>query len=346
MLKDRLNLVRAHAPPLLLLLVLGLGLLGGGLYGWKLRHEAAIDKASPAAPLPPAAAEPAAEGTASELVAEEGPAPATDAQPVPPGEQTQKQNQAPPAQSEPKPATAPQTDPSAQRGATAGRGESENTAAQASARQQDLNTYVLDVIKTYGGGHYPYLLDTNYASYNGVTTNLYYQGQLLAKAHPSGNRASHCVGITFEVFLRAIQARNRAAGLADSSFNGMSYDDMYDFLLTWYVAKGPKQQCNLAVAIEKYGLGHRLHDWKAAKAGDFIDFSRTNGTGHAAIFINWIRRDGEIIGLRYWSSQESTGGIAYQEEYFNLPSPSGRPYGSIRQDKVYLARVGPIDKYR
>ncbi|NLW16999.1 MAG: hypothetical protein GX033_05040 [Firmicutes bacterium] len=210
--------------------------------------------------------------------------------------------------------------------------------AGTSARQQDLNIYVLNAISTYAGGYYPYLLDNNYATYNGVTSNICYQGHLLLKAHPSGNRASHCVGITFEVFFKAMRARNRAAGLEQDDFNGMSLAAMSDFMLRWYVA-GPKDTHNLAVAIEKYGLGRRITNFSSAKTGDFIDFSRSNGTGHAAVLIDWIKRDGEIIGLRYWSSQESTGGISYAEEYF-------QPHGSIRRDRVYIGRVGPINSYR
>lgn len=213
--------------------------------------------------------------------------------------------------------------------------------ASTTAKQQDLNTYVLNVINTYRGRSYPYLLDNNYATYNGVTSNIYYQGSLLSRAHPSGSRASHCVGITFEVFFKAMQARNKAAGLALDNFNGMSTAAMTDFMLKWYVA-GPKEQNNLALAIERYGLGQRITNLSAAKAGDFIDFSRTNGTGHAAVLINWIKRDGKIVGLRYWSSQESTGGIAYVEEYFT----GGNSYGSIRRDRVYIGRVGPINNYR
>ena len=213
--------------------------------------------------------------------------------------------------------------------------------ASATVRQQELNTYVLNAIKDYTVGRYPYLVNTDYANYNGVTRNVYYQGHLLAKAHPSGNRASHCVGITFEVFMKAMRARNQAAGLNTESFNGMSASTMNDFMLKWYVA-GPKAQNNLALAIESYGLGQRITNLASAKAGDFIDFSRTNGTGHAAVLIGWIWQDGKIIGLRYWSSQESTGGIAYTEEYF----ADENAFGGVRRDRVYIGRVGPIAGYR
>jgi len=216
--------------------------------------------------------------------------------------------------------------------------EQHQDTASAEARLQDLNIYVLNAISTYAGGRYPYLLDNNYATYNGVTSNIYYKGRLLLKAHPSGNRASHCVGITFEVFVKAMRARNKAAGLDQDDFNGMSFQAMTDFMLRWYVA-GPKDTHNLAVAIEKYGLGQRITNLSSAKAGDFIDFSRTNGTGHAAVLIAWIKRGGEIIGLRYWSSQESTGGISYAEEYFH-------PHGKVRRDRVFIGRVGPIANYR
>lgn len=209
-----------------------------------------------------------------------------------------------------------------------------------SAKQDDLNHYVLQAINTYHGRTFPYLLDTNYATYNGVTSNIYYQGNLLLKAHPSGNRASHCVGITFEVFFKAMQARNKAAGLAKDNFNTISPAEMTDLMLMWYVS-GPKAQYNLALAIEKYGLGRRIGTLSAARAGDFIDFSRTNGTGHAAVFIDWIKRNEQIVGLRYWSSQGSTGGIAFTEEYFATENSYG-----IRWDRIYLARVGPINNYR
>lgn len=154
----------------------------------------------------------------------------------------------------------------------------------------DLNRYVLNVINTYAGGRYPYLLNTDYANYNGVTEDISYQGMVLLRAHPSGNRASHCVGMTFEVFFKAMQQRNQ-------------------------------------------------------KAGDFIDVSRENLTGHTAVLIKWVWKDGKIIGLRYWSSQGSTNGVSYNTEYFNVPDANGVPYGNVMIDQVYIARMGPIAKY-
>jgi len=196
----------------------------------------------------------------------------------------------------------------------------------------DFNAYVLDIIKTYDikNIRYPYLLNNDYANYNGVTTNLVFQGQTLAKAHPSGNRASHCVGITFEVFFKAMQARNKALGKSVEDFNGLSFNQLQDLMLTWYVANGSKSISNVTVALERYGLGKRIYNWESVRAGDFIDFNRSNGTGHTAVFLEWIRdNNNSIIGIKYWSSQESTNGINYKDEYF----------GSVLKDPFYIARV-------
>lgn len=210
-----------------------------------------------------------------------------------------------------------------------------------------LNKYVLDVINTYkiGSGN-PYLLNNDYENYNGVTENIVYDGELLLKSHPSGVSYSHCTGITFEVFFKAMQQRNRDLGISGDNFNGMSKDELHDFILTWYVAKGSKSESNLTVAIEKYGLGHRVTNYEDVRPGDFIDLSRENNTGHAVVFINWIRENGKIIGLKHWSSQSSTNGISYKEEYFNLKNGNGIKYGNVIYDNLHIARVNPVDKYK
>lgn len=203
-----------------------------------------------------------------------------------------------------------------------------------------FNRYVLNIINTYTGKSYPYLLNNDYKSYNGVTTNLLYKDQVLARAHPSGNRASHCVGITFEVFFKALQQRNIDMGLCPNDINGLTWEQMHDFLLTWYVANGPKSSSNLVMAVGKYGLGRGINNLEDARPGDFIDISRENYTGHAVVFIDWIRDSNKrIIGLKYWSSQPYTKGIGYAEEYFNVRDARGNKYGNVRLDNIYIARV-------
>lgn len=261
---------------------------------------------------------------------EQAPAPPAPPVTVPP---------APPAPNpEPDPALPPLPEPAPEPAPPA----PQPAAPAPSAFDTELNSYVLDIIPAYAGRNFPYLLNNDYANYNGVTENLFYGGRLLARAHPSGSRASHCSGITFEVFFKAMQERNRRLGLSPDDFNGMTFAELHDFLLIWYVAAGSKRVSNIAVAVEKYGIGRQIHNLEDARRGDFIDISRTNNTGHTAVFINWVRdNNGTIIGLHYWSSQGSTSGISYNTEYFHT---SGR--GNVMPDFVFIARVLPVHQYK
>lgn len=216
----------------------------------------------------------------------------------------------------------------------------QNLTSQSPTYDTTLNSYVLDVIKTYAGGNYPYLLNDDYANYNGVTENLYYKGKVILKANPIGNKASFCSGITFEVFFKAMQNRNKKLGLSSDDFNGMSCDQLLDFILTWYVANGNKKTNNVSIAVEKYGIGKSITNFENVRAGDFMDVSREDNTGHTVVFLNWLRDEsGRIIGLKYWSSQESTNGISDKEEYFNVTDSNGQKYGNVMINTVYIARV-------
>ncbi|MDO9573853.1 MAG: hypothetical protein Q7I94_02570, partial [Candidatus Contubernalis sp.] len=129
--------------------------------------------------------------------------------------------------------------------------------------------------------------------------------------------------------------------------NGMNWDNLHDFVLNWYAASGSKRTNNIVLAVEKYGIGKRINRLEDVQPGDFIDFDRENGGGHAVVFINWIREaDGRIIGFKYWSSQGSTGGINYNEEYFNIFGKNGAKYGSVIKDKMFMVRILPVSQYK
>lgn len=202
-----------------------------------------------------------------------------------------------------------------------------------------LNPYVLKVIDAYplGTGEYPYRCKPlEYDKYLGVTQNLFYQGRIVAKAHPNGTRCSYCCGLTFEILYRAMKLRNMQKGIDPDDFNGMTFYDLFNLLQLWYIegdADSPQK------GIEYYGLGRKITNWDEAKAGDFCDFSRNNGTGHSIIFIRWVKNpEGKITGMEYFSS--NLRGVGYLTEFF---SDSG---GKVLRDWVHLARVGSIENYK
>lgn len=216
-------------------------------------------------------------------------------------------------------------------------------AAEGSVATANLNAYVLEVISTYEIGNYPYLWTDDYT---GVTRDLVYQGEIIARAHPEIEGAAYCVGLTFEVFFQAMQRRNKEAGLSPQDFKGLTFEDLVDFRSIWYVAQDlPLDQCHMAAALKRYGLGEQIYDFEQVLPGDFVQIWRTGGSGHATIFIGWIREADEIVGLEYWSTQPSTNGLNYNTEYFS-DNPPGAPQGTVLREKTYIGRAGSIKDYK
>lgn len=205
-------------------------------------------------------------------------------------------------------------------------------------QEGSLNPYVQRVIEAYPtDGSYPYRCKPlEYDVYNGVTEDIWYQGRVVAKAYPDGSRCSYCCGLTFEIFCRAMELRNRAKGRVPDAFNGMCFDDLFNLLQLWYIeGKGDSPQRGIVA----YGLGRAIENWEDARAGDFCDFSRNNKTGHSVIFLEWTRdQAGKITGMKYFSS--NSGGVGPQTEYF---VDAG---GKLLPKWVRLARVGSIEAYQ
>ncbi len=201
-----------------------------------------------------------------------------------------------------------------------------------------LNPYVLAIIRCYPtDGSYPYRCKPlEYDLYNGVTQDLWYQGRVVAKAHPSWTRCSYCCGLTFEIFYRAMALRNIQKGLDPDNYNGMGFHDLFNLLQLWYIeGKGDSPQ----YGIEAYGLGTKIENLEDAQAGDYLDYSRNNKSGHSVIFIEWKRdSDNKITGFKYFSS--NSRGVGYGTEYFEDCG------GKVLHQYFRLARVGSIQNYK
>ena len=181
----------------------------------------------------------------------------------------------------------------------------------------DFNALVLDLLEGYptdgtNGYYWPEGDD-----WHGTTRDIWYLDTLVAEGDPEGR--CYCVGLTWEVFMRAFDEADRATG-GDGTLNGLTVDDLDSFRVDWFVRElygaGP------ADGLELYGLGEAV-SWADAQPGDFIQWWRHSGSGHNAIFIDWEYDDsGAIDGFTYWSTQSSTDGIDYNSEYFGSTGSS------------------------
>jgi len=194
----------------------------------------------------------------------------------------------------------------------------------------DPNAVVLDVLRAYPtDGSYPYYWPRTGkdASWDGTTEEIRYQGTRITQG--DAQRRSYCCGLTYEVFLKVLRR------LHGEAIPGVTAQDLHETRRRWYgdSKQAPERRRLVAFAIESMGFGAQVARLEDARPGDFVQFWRHSGSGHSAVFLDWIREDGRIAGLKYWSSQKSTRGIGTAVE--RLRGPDG-----IKPDEIYLARLG------
>jgi hypothetical protein len=190
---------------------------------------------------------------------------------------------------------------------------------------QEYETYPRD-------GTYPYKWQGN-----GVTHDIYYLAELILSDNVTGNYC-YCSGITYQVFVDAYEDYNTSQGF--TQVGAMSADDMRDFRRKWYATDAgvPDYKKCAVKAITYWNIGYEITDKELAHQGDFVQFWRHSGSGHAVIFANWIRDvSNNITGVNYWSTQTSTNGINYNIEDFGATS-------GIDATQFYIARLNkPVD---
>jgi hypothetical protein len=193
----------------------------------------------------------------------------------------------------------------------------------------DLGSLVQEILEEYatdGTNDYWWPSGSDWA---GTTRDIWYRGTLVAEGDPYGR--CYCVGLTWEVYMRAFQAADLATG-GDGTLNGLSVADLEEFRTDWYVRQ--LLGAGASDALEGYGIGWRVASFAEVKRGDFVQLWRNNGTGHSVIFQDWERDDtGAIIGIDYWSTQSGTDGIAFNDEYFGSGS------GDVDPNLVFVARA-------
>jgi hypothetical protein len=172
------------------------------------------------------------------------------------------------------------------------------------------------------------------SSWAGTTRDVVYRDVRVAEGDPEGR--CYCVGLTWEVYMRAFAAVDVATG-GDGTLNGLGVDDVLDFRTDWYVRE--LLGAGAAEALEIYGIGERVTSFADARPGDFVQLWRNDATGHSAIFQGWLKdAQGAVVGIHYWSTQEDTDGIGYREEWFGPGSHDVDP------NRVFVGRAAsPAD---
>jgi hypothetical protein len=144
---------------------------------------------------------------------------------------------------------------------------------------------------------------------------------------PAAVGGTFCCGFTFGVVLSVASERGLLKDKSASELRAFQKD--------WFGTTTPKgdtsqaiyyQQC--ALALENLGIGSVVEkdpgskppNLPLAQPGDFVQFWRGSGSGasgHSVVFVDWVKgADGEVLGIKYRSTQASTDGIGDRIEYF------------------------------
>jgi len=186
--------------------------------------------------------------------------------------------------------------------------------------QPSLNDRVLALIHEYpehgfGGYAWPAAPGTN-----GTTRDLALGTETIAH----GGAGNHCVGITFEVFWRALDS---CAGGVAAALDARAASE---FRARWFVPERGGHGAAEALPLYRLGTPVALAD---ARPGDFVQAWSRDGTfGHSMVFLGWQRdASGKLVKIRFWSSQPWTEGIAESE----LPIGDD----GVDLERIFIARA-------
>jgi hypothetical protein len=165
-----------------------------------------------------------------------------------------------------------------------------------------------------------------------------------------------CSGHTLEIFLRAYRMCLEENGLPDTmpfqhmgSVLAVDSVDLGTFYQYWQ-GFGVATYASAADAFETAGIGANLYeeDWDDVLPGDYVNLSRSTGSGHAVIFVDWVVEDGEKVGLRYYGCNGSGQSCPDPEDPENTRDNSGPSFiteyfdghgGSVIPAYLFIGRV-------
>lgn len=175
-----------------------------------------------------------------------------------------------------------------------------------------------------------------------------------------GSPKTMCVGAVTEIMIRAINRWSEQnpdidvyGQLPASKWQGGSLQSLRPWLFVWKLEKeipSYKRAYGAGThdALILFGMGQGVK-FSDAAPGDFVNFSRNNGSGHAAVFLSYLKADFEetetfgpdVMGFKYFSAQGSgEAGLDYRYAYFDgycparRPAPTRRDCGVLKSDNA------------
>lgn len=160
---------------------------------------------------------------------------------------------------------------------------------------------------------------------SGVLKDIKFHDQRIVGRDPSG---FNCVGFTFQIADQLIQESDLKDRFKDPGayivFQQKWYQQSTDMRIRY---KGA------IAAMVDAGVGWEV-PLSEASPGDFMVIHRKDGTGHQAIFVDWLYDDKKRVGVRFFGAHDT--GIDEKSETF---SGTGVGKGSLTEDKIYFGRL-------
>lgn len=134
-------------------------------------------------------------------------------------------------------------------------------------------------------------------------------GCLKDLVHPDGSvilkagRGTYCCGLTLEMLWRGWESYSKASG--EPFMRGLSADRAKQLQRAWFCI-GTRKGAQDALVSAGLGVPVRREE---ARLGDFVQFWRTNGSGHSALVVSLARGR-----LAYLSTQKKTNGFGSNVE--------------------------------
>jgi hypothetical protein len=157
----------------------------------------------------------------------------------------------------------------------------------------------------------------------GVPEEIRFKGERILEK----GQHTYCSGFTFAVVMKAAAERDL---LRDKS-----PEELRKFQKQWYGATKKSAETQCAYAVQILGIGEPVAP-EQAEPGDFLQFWRTNKSGHSVVFLDWVMDEGQPVGVKYRSSQTATNGIGDGVEYFG--GVSGKK-GLVDRQRMYFCRL-------